>query len=140
MSTPHGFGCAGDGACSCGCSAEPPAQRSVGAMPGGDPLSVLLDTGADMLPLPGPLQNVARDAARAGVTSFAHEVEAARGAAQQAADMGRQAAAQAAAAARPRIRIQVPPKKKGLSRGAKVGLGVAGATLVGLGVAAKVLL
>lgn len=95
-----------------------------------------------MLPLPSPLQQVARTAAQSTVEELAHQVDqASGGAAQQAAAAAEQATQQAAAAAqqaaktRPRLKF-----KKRMKRSTKVALAAGGAVLVGLGVAAKVLL
>lgn len=148
----HAFGCAGDAGCSCGCANEAdegmaPFLTSVGAAPGvTDPFATLFDMGSEMLPLPGPLQHVVRDAAQQGVATFAQEAQRARSGAdgpvaQAAAEAAEQvqAAAQQTARAVPKV-MHIRAPKRGLSRRAKVGLAVGGAALVVAGVAAKVLL
>lgn len=149
---PHAFGCGGDAACNCGCpgssgsSGDDQGAGLLGAT-GMDPVSMLIDTGAAFLPVPGPIRDAAATAARQmfDPNALPPGAQAALDAAQRNLDAQAQQAAQAAAAAaaatvaakRPRV---LPPRKRGMKRGTKVALAVTGGILVAAGIAVKVAL
>jgi len=156
--TAHAFGCGGDAGCNCGAKKKPccgscarggPCEGesvfSGGTLGAGtmDPMSLIMETGASFLPIPGPLRDAAVTAARQMVNPdmLPPEVQATLERAQREAEAQAAAAAAAASSAaatvRPRLRFKPKPRMK---RSTKVALAVGGGALVVAGVAAKVLL